>query len=258
MKKRMQPQLDGKNKRTKSIEEECSGPIVYFVSKHNCLSISRQSVVRDQIPPGWIITKRRFIDTSTIFNPNDYEGFSRKNMETFHVKDEVTFKNVETTLGVLMPRFNDTSCDCTFLSIPRPYSHDVFVINWGQVVMQMMGCISQATLIGCNDILFLIALYASPLCVFVSKDPTKRENSDWFLGENDCLGRVRDLLDSGEKTQEYFDFLGIENIAEIAKQDSQDQVFLQCSKSEQFELFVKMLDTKQWVSYWLEAHFYLP
>jgi hypothetical protein len=108
--------LDGKNKRTKSIKKNVLDLLfISFKSITVC-----QIVVRDQIPPGWIITKRQFIDTSTIFNPNDYEGFSRKNMETFHVKDILTFKNEETTLGVLMPRFNDTSCDSTFLSIPRP------------------------------------------------------------------------------------------------------------------------------------------
>jgi hypothetical protein len=277
MKKRSQAQRNRKTKRAKEIKEEhlqVSGPIVYFVSKYDCFPISRNHVIQDEIPLGWTITKHGFVDPIELdsFNPNDYEGLNvsrkqflanpqmyegltpKKKMETFHQK---RLLSPNKTFSVT---FQYNPVDSTFVSCPRPYTYNVFGINWSQTMMDMMKCISSASFIGCSDILFLISLYASPISVFIREAPTKIQNSYWFLGENDCEDRVRDLLHNNDTCREYFEFLGINNIAHILSQDSNDEklFFLQSSKEEQFQLFVNMLDTKTWVSSWLEEHFFLP
>ncbi len=266
--------LTRKHKRTKVIDWHhwISGPIVYFVSKY-AFSMSRETVVSDYLPSGWNIAKRGFVDHDEIstFHPNDYEGLIVSKEEFSKHPDMYTGLTPKKKMSVHYAEkipgmgfenwsreFHHNPIDSTFLSTPKLYCQNVFVINWGENMKRMIDTISQTSLMECFDILWLISLYASPLSVFVREPRMNTENACWFIGQNDCEDRVLDLLNNEEKTREYFEFLGIENIAIMLVQDSEQVTFLTLSKEEQFERFKKLLDTKKWMSYWLEEHFFLP
>lgn len=235
---------------------QVAGPIVFFTTQSNAQRIKVEDLHRNWLPFGWSLVQHGMLMDSTTFDPNA----KKQELKTFRNKDA----NLARFDVALSLSFRYTAKEYSFLCINNKYCDSVCIVDWGKVTKIVMEQVAMNTSIFTFDLLFLVALYASPLHVFIAEDCNMPNNfvyeKCWFLGSKDkCKEDLTLLIQNRQQCFEYFRFLGVDDICHMFDQDyfnSEKKIaYRQADEQGRFNMFVEFVQTKQWAAYWLFEHF---
>jgi len=247
---------NGKERQTKASSTKKSTPIKYRNTSPACLfyftvfasSFEHRQCIRRQaiLVEHW---SRCFLRDPTInFDPND-----RKARQLQHVfKGESNQARFELSATYGAPKYIPSNDKELQFTDSRKNFDDICVVDWSKVANDMAFEIAEASSIRCQELLFLMIVYASPLNVFVKEDTQDVsltwQQKTWFIGcYHYASYNLEELLKHADRCLEFFRFMGIHHICHMFDQESycpeEKRNFLTKPEIDQFTDFVKFLQT---------------
>lgn len=244
-------------KKTKTIATSVCGPIVFFHSRHSKTLMLKQ--IWDERNFGfWSIGQYGLLlDPTKTITPSCL----RSNERVLRY-----FENGTSMSGLFGPAFAcsyhyQISDEFSF-SCQNEYCDNVVVFDWGKITSILIEQVAETTSIRVPELLFLVALYASPLHIFIPRDIDESLSLNWiqrswFIGSpeknQDDLQR---LVANRVQCRAYCDFIGSNGISRMCDYNNFEyDLNYDYDEAGRFELFLHVVQNRRLVSDWLFKHF---